>query len=111
MTECSEKVVNNSFQWSVLFFSRPRPYLGRLFFHFKYVRSDIDAAPTKLEIGSEVSYIVCREGNRMFAADVVVLEGGTITKESPVEGISLHTIHACVKKICSPTVDSQNRFR
>ncbi|GMH35324.1 hypothetical protein BSKO_03192 [Bryopsis sp. KO-2023] len=68
------------------FISRPRPYLGRLFFHFKYVRSDESGGPTKLEIGSEVSYIVCREGNRMFAADVVVLKAGTITQESKVEG-------------------------
>lgn len=45
--------------------------------------------PTKLEVGSEVSYIVCREGNRMFAADVVVLEPGTLTKETEVEGMKL----------------------
>jgi len=68
------------------FISRPRPHLGRLFFHFKYVRSEGGWKPSMLDLGSEVSYIVCHEGSRMFAADVVMLPKGTIVQESKVEG-------------------------
>lgn len=39
-----------------------------------------------LQLGSEVSYVVCQEGSRMFAADVVPLPKGSILQELEVEG-------------------------
>ena len=82
--------------------SRPRPHLGRLFFHFKYVRCESGWKPSMLEIGSEVSYIVCQEGSRMFAADVVLLPKGTIVQESEVEG---HFKGHIIKPATAPTPD------
>ncbi|CAD7695113.1 unnamed protein product [Ostreobium quekettii] len=69
------------------FINRPRPHLGRIFFHFKYLRPiEGGGAISKLEIGTEVSYVVCREGGRMFAADVELLPKGTIVQEVALEG-------------------------
>lgn len=68
------------------FISRPRPHLGRIFFHFKYLRSIEGGAISKLEIGTEVSYVVCREAGRMFAADVEILDRGTVVQEEELQG-------------------------
>ncbi|CAD7695418.1 unnamed protein product [Ostreobium quekettii] len=69
------------------FINRPRPHLGRIFFHFKYLRpTEGGGTISRLEIGTEVSYVVCREGGRMFAADVELMPKGTIVQEVELEG-------------------------